>query len=180
MKNYFLNLYQSFNRIHGIPLSLLGIGLAVIAFIYSPSDSISLKIAVPIFVIFFIMLFTFADNSIQNFSKLSNVLPKVKQAREPTTIYKEAKVILLLEASDIFAHETLVSVYYLENDFERLIGVGFILTIQGNGLIQVLVNKPIEEQDDNIWEKICQNDVIVLKKLQVKPSIPKMLERLGE
>lgn len=180
MKNYFFDLYQSFIRIHGVPVTLLGIGLGVVAFIYSPTDTVSLKVVVPLGVVTFLMLTTLIDNSIQNFKKISNILPKVKQARIPTALYSGAKAILLLEPSDIFAHETLVSVYFLENDFERLIGVGFIFTIQGNGLIQVLVNKAIDEQDENIWESIRNNDVTVLSKLQVKPSIPKELNNLGE
>lgn len=180
MKNYFFDLYQSFTRIHGVPVTLLGMCLGVIAFIYSPTDTLSLKIVFPVGIISFLMLATLIDNSIQNFKKVSNILPRVKQARIPTNLYSGAKAILLLEPSDIFAHETLVSVYYLENDFERLIGVGFILTIQTNGLIQVLINMAFEEQDDNIWERICRNDITVLSKLHVKPSIPKILNSLGE
>ena len=180
MNNYFLDLYQSFTRIHGVPVTLLSIGIGVIAFVFSPTDKVSLKVVVPLCVIAFLVLITLIDNSLQNWKKISNILPKVKQARTPTALYDGAKAILLLEPSDIYAHETLVSVYYLENDFERLIGVGFILTIQGNGLIQVLVNKTIEEQGENIWESICQNDVTVLSKLHVKPSIPKILDNLGD
>ena len=163
-----------------MPVALISIGLGVMAFIFSPTDKVSLKVAVPICVIAFLVLITLFDNSIQNWKKISNILPKVKQARTPTALYSGAKAILLLEPSDIYAHEALVSVYYLENDFERLIGVGFILTIQGNGLIQVLVNKALEEQGENIWESICQNDVTVLSKLHVKPSIPKVLENFGD
>ena len=180
MKNYFSDLYQSFIRIHGIIVALLSIGLGMVAFIFSPNDEVSLKIVVPSGIISFLMLVTLLDNSIQNHKKISNILPTVKYARIPTALYKGAKAILLLEHSDIFAHETLVSVYYLENDFERLIGVGFILTIQGNGLIQVLVNKTIEEQDENLWKSICNNDITVLSKLHVKPSVPKILDNLGE
>lgn len=180
MKNYFLGLYQSFLRIHGVPVILLGICLGVISFIYSPTDSLSLKVVVPISIVSFLLLVTLIDNSIQNFKKISNILPKVKQARVPPSLYSDAIAILLLEPSDIFAHETLVSIYYLENDFESLIGVGFILTIQENGLIQVLVKKAIEEQGKNIWESICRNDVTILSKLQVKPSIPKVLDNWGE
>ena len=126
------------------------------------------------------MLATLIDNSIQNFNRISNILPKVKYARAPTELYSGSKAILLLDNSDIFAHEALVSVYLLENDFERLIGVGFILTIQANGLIQVLVNKAIEDKGGSIWESICRNDATVLSRLHVKPSIPKILNNFGE
>lgn len=180
MKNYFFDLYQSFTRIHGIPVALLGIVLGLVTFNYSSTDSVSLKVIVPLGIVLFLMLMTFIDNSIQNFKKVSNILPKVKRAITPTALHSGAKAILLLEPSDIFAHETLVAVYFLENDFERLIGVGFIITIQENGLIQVLVNKAIDEQDKNIWDNIYNNDITVLSKLQVKPSIPKILDTLGD
>lgn len=179
MKNYFQNLYESFIRIHGVPVILLEICLGVIAFIYSSSDTVSLKIIVPLGVILFLCLITLLDNSIHNFHKTSNFLPKVKLARPPTALYDGAKAILLLEPSDVFAHETLVSIYLSDNDFEQLIGIGFILTIQRNGLIQVLVNKSIEEEGDNIWERICNNDLIILAKLHVKPSVPKILGNIG-
>lgn len=180
MNNYFFNLYQSFIKVHGMAVALLGVGLGLVAFVYAPTDNVSLKVVIPLSIIVFLVLITLIDNSIQNYKKITNILPKVKQARAPTALHQGAKAILLLEPSDIYAHETLISVYFLENDFERLIGIGFILTIQGNGLIQVLVNKALEEQGENIWKKICQNDVNVLTKLHVKPSIPKILNDLGD
>lgn len=113
--------------------------------------------------------------SISLFQEKAKILPKIRQAKKPQNIYQPSIAWLLLEPSPMFGHESLVSIFYKEGDFEVLVGSGFILTVQENGLIQVLVTDNFYEQDEDFWSKVCGNDHQILSKLLVKPSIPRVI-----
>lgn len=168
-------LYESFCRIRGVPVALIALVLGLIYFYVSGNQSeLPLKVVLPIFVATGIILWTFFDLSLELYKKATKQLPKVKQARTPPGIYPNAVAVLLLEGSEVYGHESLVSIYYRDDNFEVLIGLGFVLTRQDDGLIQVVVSHQLEETYKDVWVKVCQNDGSVLPKLLVKPSLPKL------
>ena len=69
---------------------------------------------------------------------LMNTLPKVRFAGQ-RTIGGHERLILLLEPSSLFAYDAIVSLYRRENDIETAVAYGRVLSIQSNGLIQVLL-----------------------------------------
>jgi len=168
-------LYESFCRIRGVPTTLIALFLGLAYFYVSGNQStLSLRIVLPTFVAALIVLLTLLDLSLQLYKKATKQLPRVKQARTPPGIYPNAVALLLLEGSEIYGHESLVSIYYRDDNFEVLIGIGFVLTRQDDGLIQVVVVRQLEDTYRDIWGKVCQNDASVLPKLLVKPSLPKL------
>lgn len=58
-----------------------------------------------------------------------------------------------------------------------MVGIGYVLTIQENKLVQVLVTRSVDEEFQSFWEKVTRNDGAVLSKLVIKPSIPRILEK---
>lgn len=113
------------------------------------------------------------DLFIKFYTKSKIYLPKVIKGMQPYGQNNSENVaLLLLENSSIFSFEQLVSVYLKEEDFEKLLGTGFVLTIQENLKIQVLVSNDIC-CDYEIWKKITNNDGSIIKQVMVKPSIPK-------
>lgn len=180
MNSYWKDLYDAFRRVHGYVIAIIGVICSLASFYLTPSDSIGIKYLIPIAVLVFLVLIIFIDLSNKFFQEKSKILPKVRQAKEPQSIYKPSIAWLLLEPSPVFGHETLVSIFYKDGDFEILAGSGFILTVQENGLIQVLVTNNFYDQDQNLWKKVCGNDHQILSKLIVKPSIPKIIETKGE
>ncbi len=175
MKTFFRELYQSFQNIHGYPVVFLSLLITLIAFAVSPNTLIYLKWILPLLVIFIIVILTFIDLSYRLYKKASKPLPSVRQVHRPAAVAKDAIAILLLEPSDIYGHESVVSLFYLNEGYEKLIGMGYVLTIQTNGMIQVLINKLIDVSEKEIIDKALNNDVLVLKKLLVKPMISKSL-----
>lgn len=168
-------LYESFCRIRGVPITLITIFLGLTYFYLSDNQStITLKIVLPIFVGALIILLTLLDLSLQLHKKARKHLPRVMQTRKPPGIYPTAVAILLVEGSEIYGHESLVSIYYRDDSFEVLIGIGFVLTLQDDGLIQVVVSRQLDETYKDVWLKVCQNDASVLPRLLVKPSLPKL------
>jgi hypothetical protein len=78
---------------------------------------------------------------------------------------------LLLDKSELFGHDAVVSVYHVDgSDFEQLIGVGYVRNIQENGKIQVLVEEVIANGD--LLNRLAHNDAEVLGRIRVKPSAP--------
>ena len=165
-------LYEAFRRIKGWVLGLVGVVLSVIAYEWAATTKISLRVLVPILLVTLIAFLTLADAFFEARRRRSQ-LPRVRRAIPPTALYADARAILLVEASDIFSHDAMVSVFTRTNDFELLIGVGFVATVQENGLIQVCVLPDDEESTLDTWQRILQNNKDELSQLLVKPSIPR-------
>ena len=71
----------------------------------------------------------------------------------------------------------LVTIYYIENlevdddrTFERIIGVGQVVDIQGDGLIQVLALRAIPAESE-LWQRIRNRETTTLRQVIVRPSI---------
>ena len=173
----FSRLYKSFIRVNGYALSSAGLAITLLLFFITPTTEIPVRWVVVVAIPFFLLLIVVCDVAYHAIQE--TILPKVKASYKPHSLYPDALAILLLEKSNLFGHESVVSVYFKADDFETLIGVGYVLTIQQGGLIQVLVISNVEEVQDNIWEKIRNNDGSVLSKLLIRPSIPKILQSFG-
>jgi len=71
----------------------------------------------------------------------------------------------------------LVTVYYVEGfgagrdeAFERVIGIGRVVNIQANGLIQVQVLREVSNHAE-LWQRIRNREMAVVGQIVVKPSI---------
>ena len=80
----------------------------------------------------------------------------------------------------MFGHEAIVSVYHKEEGFEEYIGNGFVLTIQENGFIQVLVLKNNDERHSVLWDKIMSGNKQTLENMIVRPTVSKSVLSSGE
>ncbi len=96
----------------------------VIAFLfwaYDPSGTVTNKT----FFIIIIPLVIFTAISIKwiiiNFDKNQNAIPKIITIEEDS---------ILLEPSELYSSDTIVSFYFKDGEFERYMGYGFVETIQ--------------------------------------------------
>jgi hypothetical protein len=173
MLSFRSELYDAFKRVKGYPLSFIAIVLAIVMYIWEPETSLPLKIVIPISIILLLIIFILIDLSLHCFSKMINIIPPVRYCQKAIKIGKDGIAILLIDNSALFSPDTLISVYYRDEFYEPLIGLGFVLTIQENKLIQVLIDTCVNTQYDEIWARACENNKSTLEKLIVKPSIPK-------
>jgi len=79
--------------------------------------------------------------------------------------------------SRLFGVNILVTIYYVEglgsgqNEyFERAIGIGRVINIQENGLIQVLAPREVSNHAE-LWQRIRSRDMATLSRIIIKPSI---------
>jgi hypothetical protein len=76
-----------------------------------------------------------------------------------------------------FGVNILVIVYYEERleagrgeTFERKIGIGRVVNIQENGLIQVLVLREVSNHSE-LWQRVRNHEIATLSGIVIKPSI---------
>ena len=89
----------------------------------------------------------------------------------------EEPITLIIGGSRQFGINFLVTVYYEERlvpvkgpIFERAIGMGQVVNVQENGLIQVLMLREVSNHAE-LWQRIRERDTAVLAGVVVKPSI---------
>ena len=166
-------IWSSFYRTQSILSGVIAIVVSIILWFFTPDRTISLSIFIPILIIFWIIVMTLVD-TLFRISKLSKrILPRVLNTKMLFTSTEEQKVLCLLEPSEFFSHDILVSFYYVDDDnFERFIGVGKVLNIQEDGIIQVTIDYTSQGSDE-IITKLAESNAGVLKKIRVKPTIPR-------
>ena len=158
-------------------------GMAIAAFLI-PADLLNdynYTVKLKYLIIIWLGLYTIVATLIQlsrNYYKQSFILPKVKWSKKEKDIDDVRNYLLLLESSELLSIGFYVSIFYPDNEYEKLIGVGYVQNIQDNGLLQV-ISKPLNDSDNDIWEKIGNNNSTVLPMLIVKPSIHFELIRQG-
>lgn len=169
----FYELWESFKKVYGPIISFVGVVISWLAFLYRPDDEIKLKYFIIILIFLFVVISMLLELFLKFYTKSKSYLPKVSKGMKPYgQRHSKCKALLLLENSPIFSFEQLVSVYIREEDFERLLGTGFVIAIQENFKIQVLISNDVCD-DKTLWDKITNNDAAIIKHILVKPSIPK-------
>ena len=167
-------MWESFNKIQGVILVIIAISLAFIFWYFAPQKSISLSLALPIFIVLIFLIMTLINAAYISFQLSKPGIPKVILGKKPSSTIGKAKAICMLESSELFSYDSLVSFYYIENgNFEQLIGSGNVTNIQDDGKIQVVLEHVIEGQED-IVEKLTNNDKSLLSKTIVKPNLPRI------
>lgn len=179
MQGILFELYTSFKETRGYAVSAIALGITILAFYIGPQGSVPWKWLILVGSLLAMAFIVLTDFAIRSFKGATGRLPSVKIAKQPPNLYKNAVALLLLEKSVLFGHDALVSIYYQDDDLESLIGVGFVITIQRNGLIQVLVTHNFDTANGTIWKSVQENNATFLKRLLVKPSVPKQINSTG-
>lgn len=97
----------------------------------------------------------------------NNHLPRVIHGA-----HNYGKVICVLSPSPLFIFDSITSIYYSENEYEKLIGIGRVSNIQENKKIQVEIIKVLDEEENlSIFNNISNNDNTKLSKIIIKPNV---------
>ncbi len=105
---------------------------------------------------------------------------KLRRRNIPSILFVQKEnnsdaIICLLEYSEIFAHDMMVSAYYTnKDDIEVLIATGFVKNIQDNRKIVVQLSK-LEHGQEEILKKIANNDKSIIDRTIIKPGISKTI-----
>lgn len=178
-KSFWELIWTSFLRVQGVFIGVIAIVLAVVLWLFSPDKNISLGLALPIGLFCVILILTLGNAAYEAFEISKHVLPMILVGKEPPAQISGAKLLCLIEPSELFSHDTLVSFYYIgDENFEQLMGIGIVINIQEDSKIQVVMIFAFDGYEEKI-KKLAQNDAGILKRIRVKPNIPKtMLDRI--
>lgn len=160
-------IWSSYMKTQGPLLSFLSILSTLIAWAYAREIKISFFIVFPISLLLLTIIITFYVAAYDSFQRSKQILPKVICVKNLL-----GKIILLLEPSELFSYNCLISCYHLSDEFEELIAVGMVHNIQIDGKIQVILYYLLKGHED-VFKKLGNSDSILLKQILVKPNVPK-------
>lgn len=160
-------LWESFLKVFGPVSVILGIILAILLWMLEPSQTVSLLIAIPSYIILFIIicvLIETTNTSIKAGKKTT--LPDIISVNKNERGY----ILCLLSPSELFSQDMIVSFYYRDaNSMERLIGAGHVEIIQEEKLIQVIL-LIYESFHKSIVDQLAEDDENIKRRIRVKPG----------
>lgn len=174
MRSFWGLIYDSFLRINGWLFGGLGLALTVAAFFFTPENKVPVGWFVAAGTLSIVVIVVLYDASRTSWKASQRGLPAVRRTLEPPDIYQGIEKILIVEPSELFGVDVLVSIYITEDEYERLIGIGRVLNIQTNGYLQIGIST-LTETSGELIDKLKSNDSAFLKRLLVKPSVPSYL-----
>ena len=110
------------------------------------------------------------NKSLTEDQKSNFKIPKVKYVQSPPKLYSNAHALFLVNPTSLLSYDAIVSIYYLEDDIERLVGVGKVMNVQENKMIQIIITHDYDFGDN--LNKLMNNSKDELDKLILKTSIP--------
>jgi hypothetical protein len=174
MKNNFWGLiWSSFREVNNSILTILSYAISILLAVVASKASVPLYLLIIIVTLSVLIIATLVralEKALEEYAKMKqSMIPKILRVQKDANNNIEC----LLEASDLFAAESMISLYYTdEDDFERLIGVGSVRYINNKKRIQVVIDEP-KITYQNILDKLANNDLKVMQKTRVSPSVIK-------
>lgn len=105
--------------------------------------------------------------------RLEAKLPNVRRIVRDN---KTGKIIFVLNKSDLFSYESIVSIFYYDhnNEIEIFLGVGYVETITQKKMLQIVMLKwMIDEMVNDVRQRILGGQSIE-RSIMIKPSVPRM------
>lgn len=177
MDKRFIQLYfEKFGKFFGIPATILSILLGFILWLFLPSETFKASYVISISALSVVIVFPLLMLTFDLFDQIQN-------NRNPHVLttfkYPSGDLTILLSKSELFSHDTLVSIYFKgDESFEQLIAFGSVVNIQEDGKIQIGFAAILNGNSDLI-SKIESKNIDVLKKLTIKPNVSKAYLQLN-
>jgi hypothetical protein len=169
--NFSERIWTSALKSWGALFTIIGVIASIISFFVVPSATtlpLNWTLVIVILLVSLVSIFARAAFDAHTDSKMT--LPKVRTVIDPPSSYSEASALLLLDPTELLSHDSIVSVYYNDSGIERLSGIGKVVNIQNNKMVQVILIKDAEFSKK--VDALKANKPEDLEKLIVKPSVP--------
>ncbi len=168
--SYFYILWKTFLSSYSAIVGGIDLGLGFVFWMLSPDKVLK---AFPMLLLLILLIFIAAL-----FAKFSTVLYTYANNRctvlkiiKPYGVFKEDQesIIALITNNDYFVIGGIVSVFIVENGFEKQIALGEIINIQEDKKVQLRIFRIMKEEISK--EQLLENNIDVLKRLKIKPII---------
>lgn len=163
--------WSNFLKIQGVLLGVIGIIIGILLWLFSPKTTIPLWLFLLIAILALVLVITFASTAYELFKKSKDFLslPKILVASKNSVTNQ---TIFLLEPSELFSIDAVVSFYYFDNSFEFLIAMGRVVNIQRDSKIQIEIIR-VRPGYEAVVKQLENNDLTILSKTRIKPNIPR-------
>lgn len=157
----------------GILTFLSSIG-AFLSFYFAPDiRSVELKYILPAIILAFFAVVVALRAAWTACQASDTKVPRVMYVKDAPKAYSGACALFLVEPTPLLSHDAIISVYYLEDDLERLVGVGKVINVQNDKKVQIVITDNYDFGEK--LGKIMANSKDELKKLIVKASVPSFI-----
>ena len=174
MKNNFWGLiWSSFLGIQSLVLGFLGFVASLLAWVFAGQTPIPLVVLFVIITMAILAIATLCkalQTALEEYHRVKqNIIPKILRVQKDAN----NNIQCLLEASNLFAAQLMISFYYTDEDgFEVLIGEGVVKNVQSDQKIQTVLDQP-EAGYQNVLDRLANNEDKIIQRIKVKPSIYK-------
>ena len=190
--NFWGRIWYSFNKIQSALITFVGIFISIILALYPAKSQISLGIVIVVVLISLLIIVTMINafnTLLAEYKNLNQKLETVEQDNEELQKIAQTRLIpkilladnrqindtsgifCLLEKSELFSYNIVVSCYYTDDGgVDVIIGVGSVINIQENGKIQIFINDYNNDYRD-VLDKLANNDRQILSKVLIKPTM---------
>jgi hypothetical protein len=165
-----LLIWDAFLFVQGPLLALVAIALGILTPLLKPDAVVSIGWFIAVAAVALIACIVLFQAARSAFGRAQRPYPAIRRSMEPQAGYTCVR-LLILDPSDLYFSESMVSILRKEDDLEVLIALGAVFNVQENGIVQVGVLKYITE-DEELIARIDANDAQSLRNLIVKPSVP--------
>ena len=155
---------------------MIGVMLAVVAWIFKSDDPVPTWIF-SIAILLSLWLCSICFRAVQlvivrskNILADVNTRNQIPSALKCLQVTPGGKWVLLLAPSPMFSHGIVVSIYVISDEYERYLAKGYVLNIQEDKKIQIVIDSLLVD-DDPTYLRLQNNNASVLKSLRVKPVV---------
>lgn len=141
---------------------------SIMFWIFKPADSVPFGFLIVSILIIILLLWLFLQTY---YCKIDEASPP------PITIIGCYEKLLLCRPNILLSQDAFVSFYLKANEFEKIVGYGFVSNVQSNGLIQITI---IEEIDFSFDDANCNLQNIIIKPTVTISYINQKLNERGE
>jgi hypothetical protein len=172
MKNSFWGLiWYSLREVNNSILTILSYVVSIVFAVLAGKASIPLYLVIIIVTLSLLIIATLIralERSLEEYDKVKlSLIPKIIRVQKDNS----NNIVCLLEPSNSFSIELLISFYYTDEDgFERLIGEGFVEYINNEGKIQAVIDQP-QSSYRVILDRLASNDLKIIQKTIIRPGV---------
>lgn len=165
-------IWKALLKTWGAVFTIVSLAASVFVYFVAPdTDTIKMNIFFVVVFLFFgiIVILLRALYDANTDAKVN--LPKIRKVLEPPRSYEKASALLLVDPSSLLAHDSSVTLFMLEDDYEQLIGIGVVINIQDDKKVQVALFK--NDESEQLINQLKENKKHDLERLILKPSVPR-------
>tara|TARA_Y100000310_G_scaffold14871_1_gene14933 strand:+ start:801 stop:1337 length:537 start_codon:yes stop_codon:yes gene_type:complete len=165
-------LWKSILKSWGGAITLISFGASIaVYFVIPKADTVAMNVFFVIIMFSVALIIVLLRAAYDANIDANVILPKIRRVLDPPKSYEKASVLLIVDPSNYLSHESSVTLFMLEDDYEQLVGVGVVINVQNDKKVQVAIYK--NEESTELISQLKENKKHDLERLILKPSVPR-------